>query len=146
MRLVYSTQPDKFRADSQYENPKFFEKLNNNTAKYNEIILVGEWPKIEEALDAAGFSWTHAESEDDYIATYDNVRTREKGTNVKPSSPPVLPGGMSPSSEIDIPEDWETMKWPELRVLANNFTSDVVVRKDQAIALIRAELDRREED
>lgn len=43
----------------------------------------------------------------------------------------------------DIPEDWRELHWQQIRAIAVQFTSDPIQGKDEAVAVIEAELARR---
>lgn len=63
--FIYSTQSTDFRRDAVYENPRYFEKLPPQGLKqYDEVIVVGNWPLVEAALDAAKISWRSADKGD----------------------------------------------------------------------------------
>lgn len=47
------------------------------------------------------------------------------------------------SADVEIPEDWSDLSWPELRSLASKITTDPVTNKANAIEAIEAELARR---
>ena len=51
----------------------------------------------------------------------------------------------APSGEgvVEIPEDWSTLGWPELRALASEVAGEDIRKKDDAIAAIEAELETR---
>lgn len=42
---------------------------------------------------------------------------------------------------VDIPEEWEDLSWPKLRSLASSLTDEPVKSKEQALEIIRAEID-----
>lgn len=44
---------------------------------------------------------------------------------------------------VDIPKDWESLGWPDLRVLASQVSGEEIRKKDDAIAAIEAELESR---
>lgn len=77
MKFIYTTQNDQFRKDAVYENPKYFEKLPpQGLTQYEEVIVVGNWPLIEAALDAAEIPWRGADKGDDLggdVETRDNT-------------------------------------------------------------------------
>lgn len=121
--FIYSAQNDGFRSDAVYENPRMFEKLPpQGLSQYDEIILIGNWPKVEAALDKAGFTWRHADKDDD----------KEPSINQE--------GQDSPDG---IPDDWKELSWPELKSLAEKFTENAVTSKATAKRVINEELDKR---
>lgn len=74
--FIYSSQPDNFRKDAVYENPRYFEKLPPQGLKqYEQVIVVGNWPLVQAALDAAGIAWTPGGKDDDKsdAGTFDNT-------------------------------------------------------------------------
>lgn len=73
--FIYSTQNGNFRKDAVYENPRYFEKLPpQGLRQYEEVIVVGEWPLVQAALDAAGVKWRPGDKGDDKGAeTFDNT-------------------------------------------------------------------------
>ena len=44
---------------------------------------------------------------------------------------------------VEIPEDWASLGWPDLRALASEVSGENVRSKDQAVAAIKAELESR---
>lgn len=116
--FIYSAQNDGFRSDAVYENPRMFEKLPpQGLSQYDEIILIGNWPKVEAALDREGFTWRYADKDDD--------------------KEPLL------DQEDEIPDDWKELSWPQLRALAEKFTENAVTSKATAERIINEELDKR---
>lgn len=64
--FIYSTQGSNFRKDAVYENPRYFEKLPPQGLKqYDEVIVIGNWPKVQAALDAAEIDWRPGDKGDD---------------------------------------------------------------------------------
>ena len=58
---------------------------------------------------------------------------------VDPPEPPEDP------SQVEIPEDYASLPWNNIRALARNFTKDVVTNKEHAASIIAAEVQRRQE-
>lgn len=232
--FIYSTQNTNYRRDAVYENPRLFEKLPPQGLKqYDEVIVVGNWPVVEAALDAAGIKWHHGDKDDDrsidgnYKSNTGSVRgaatgssqggtlrqkegavpidlaktgglnegegdpsiasvqttgdgeetvAREQGVKTEdimsgtqqvelaPGQPhPPLADGGKPeqrsleevregtsgsgtsdnTTQVEIPDNWEELDWPEQKALASNFTSDAVTSKAIAAKTIKAELARR---
>ncbi len=73
--FIFSTQTTDFRRDAVYENPRYFEKLPPQGLKqYDNIIVVGNWPVVQAALDAANLSWS-AGDKGDYEGSGDDTKS-----------------------------------------------------------------------
>lgn len=191
MKFIYSAQADNFRKDAVYENPRYFEKLPPQGLKqYEEIIVIGDWPRVQAALDAAELDWRHGDKDDDegHDTTDNSGAVRGASTGSKTAAGRQKEGVVNhdlvrngPDNEgegegelgnvnktgdgletvareaglttdahmqgseqvVEIPGDWEGLDWQAMRNLAGNFTDETVVKKDQAIEAIRAELAKR---
>lgn len=44
---------------------------------------------------------------------------------------------------VEIPDEWEQLGWPDMRALASRLTDDTIRTKNDAVDVIREELDRR---
>lgn len=53
--------------------------------------------------------------------------------------------GEGDSEEIDIPEDWDQLSFPELQKLASAIAGKAVRSKADALEIVEAEIERREE-
>lgn len=74
--FIYTTQKDNFLKNAVYENPRYFEKLPPQGLKqYKNVIVVGNWPIVQAALDAAGIKWRPGDKDDDKskVETFDNT-------------------------------------------------------------------------
>lgn len=140
IELIYSQQSGDFIEGRAYANPRFF---TTPRADVSKVLLVGEWPAVQEAYEALGVP---VERIDPQVAV------------APPPSTAVAPAGLVSSLNADerakvyIPEDWRDLPWSRptdagltLRGLAAVFADHPVINKAQAEAAVEAELARREE-
>jgi hypothetical protein len=123
--LIYSQQASGFIRGKAYANPRYF---STPRAGVEKVQIVGDWLKVPvEQIDLSG---TVAEPS----APADAIAA-------PPSLTPVAPE--PERAAIDIPEDWQSLSWPQLRRLAASFSPDPIINKGLAVAAITAELARR---
>jgi hypothetical protein len=138
MRLLYSQTampPEGFAR----RNPRFFVGVEDGV---DAVLIDGDWPGIAEAYEAVGTTVTAYVPPNAPLAP-------------EPAPPPAL-GPISaalPIEErgaVEIPEDWEALPWtdkagtPSLRRIASLVSDAPVLKRADAEAAIRAELDRRQ--
>ena len=52
MKVIYSAQRNGFVPGNVYRNPRYFERVN--TDGVNKITVIGDWPNVVAAYEAAG--------------------------------------------------------------------------------------------
>lgn len=68
MKVVYSNQKSGFDPDKRYRNPEYFERVESGV---KEVVVVGDWPAVVAAHEAAGIPVTQEKP----------AKTRGKGGN-----------------------------------------------------------------
>lgn len=56
MKVIYSAQRNGFVPGNMYRNPRYFERVN--TDGVNKITVIGDWPNVVAAYEAAGIEVT----------------------------------------------------------------------------------------
>lgn len=131
LEIYYSQQTSDFSKGKAYSNPRYFSTPRAGATK---VYIVGDWPNIAAAYKAAGVPV---------------VLLTEDMQPVVPLEPPV-PVQLEKQKDysgVEIPVGWREMPWvgvTSLRGLATKLTDSTVLNKSQAVAVILAELARRE--
>jgi len=134
--LIYSDQHTDYIKGRAYSNPQHFTTARAGVTK---VLLVGDWPKVEEAYAAAGVEVEHVSAA--------SVMADPAVTEL-----PAAPAGSDPATRaaVHIPENWRDLKWTgkanaglTLRSLASVLCDEPVLNKTMAIAAIEGELHRR---
>jgi hypothetical protein len=108
-------------------NPRHFQAPRADASK---VYFIGDWPKIEAAYTALGVP----------------VERLDAAPAVEPPPAAVMPLPTLPveaRAEVEIPQDWRDLSWPQVRSLAAQFASEPVLNKAQAVDAVEAELARR---
>lgn len=135
MELVYAREAHALKGGQAQRNPRFFAGPEDGVSR---VVLVGDWPGIEDAYLARGVPVTH----------YGRPELDRKPA----ATGPIAKQADNPAS-VDIPADWIDLPWTRadegqtsLRHLASAISAEPVINRTQAKAAIRAELARRELD
>lgn len=128
IELIYSQQSSDFCEGRAYANPRFYSTPRQGVSK---VFLVGDWPKIEA----------------DYTALGVPVERLDKAPLAAPAPAPgfVAKTAADPGSVV-IPDDFRSLHWKPLRVLADQLSPVPTTNNPDAIAAIEAELQRRHLD
>lgn len=128
VEIVYSRTRPALSEGQEFRNPRFFAGAEEGVTK---VLLDGDYPEITRA----------------YIATGATVSRIDPLIVEGPASelPPHEPGS------VVIPDDWSDLPWTQrsgegtsLRALASAISDGPVTNKADAIAVVEAELARRE--
>lgn len=92
--LTYSAQKTGFDPAKRYANPRYFD--GNVRAGVTKVTIVGNWPAVAEAYEAAGIP-----------VSSDDVKK-------------------APKKPVEIPANPENLAWDQARKLANDLGHDVV--------------------
>lgn len=128
--VVYAVETGGMPKGPKYQNPQWFDAVHKDAAK---VIIVGNWPDVQEAYRGLGIP----------VEVVESYPTRE--AQEPQSAAPVACIG--PGS--DIPQNWESLPWadPEggmtIRKVAQQFSEAVVINSRHAAKIIRDELARR---
>ena len=123
--IVYSTQ--KIGLEKQqgvfFANPRFFSSPRQDVTR---VQIVGDYPVIEAAYKKMG------------------IPVERIGANGQKSKP--VQGApqqvVSDPGKVNIPLGWEKLNWQALRALAKQL-GKTVINKEDALAAVKAEVDRR---
>jgi hypothetical protein len=120
--IIYSNQKTAFEPGYRYSNPRLFAGVRPGVTK---VIIVGEWPKVEQAYRAAG------------------IEIERRGKDAPPVTlfPQAAAGAAEPAT---IPANFNDLEWPELRLVAMQpgVSNAPVINRVQAIAAIEAYIER----
>lgn len=128
-QVVYSAQKSGFVKGRIYLNPRFFD--GTLQPGVTSVVIVGDWPKVEEAYKAAGIPVTiakNANSLPNPDAGTDNVSrevttehqdsvVKGKGKDAGKIDPPLKDG-----SNVELPENYEELPFKQLKLLAAKLT------------------------
>lgn len=122
--IIYTSQKTGLEKGRRYANPRFFGgKARSGITK---CIVVGNWPEVVAAYRGAGIEVEIVKQE------------RAKGNLMAPvNSFPREP------EKVDIPADYRERDWNEIRKMASDVSPVPAINREQAIASIEAELERR---
>jgi hypothetical protein len=132
--LIYSQQASGFIRGKAYANPRYF---STPRAGVEKVQIVGDWPNIRRAYEALKVPVEQI----DLSGAVAEPSAPADAIAAPPSLTPVAPE--PERAAIDIPEDWQSLSWPQLRRLAASFSPDPIINKGLAVAAITAELARR---
>ena len=123
MRLTYSAQRSGFDPGKRYANPRYFDGVA--MPGITEVEIVGDWPKVRAAYEAAGVRVIGAE------ATVEVVASAAQPTK----------------TVIAIPPDWRDLPWSRPKVVGDLTLRTVVkslgetaINRDQAVEAIERHL------
>jgi len=131
MELVYAREAQALNGGQAQRNPRFFTEPE---AGVSRVVLVGDWPEIEDAYLARGVTVNH----------YGRPELDRK-----PATTGLITGQAEDPASVPIPDDWQSLPWSQtgrgtsLRALASALSPAPILNKRQAVAAISAELARR---
>lgn len=131
MELVYAREAQALKGGQAQRNPRYFTQPEDGVSR---VVLVGDWPEIEDAYLARGVAVSH--------------HGRPELDRKPAAIGPITKQAEDPAS-IVIPDDWQSLPWSQkgrgtsLRTLAAAICPDPIINKPQAFAAITAELARR---
>lgn len=137
--IVYSRQTHDFAKGRAYSNPRFFTTPRSGVTK---VYIAGHYPNIEQAYKNLGVP----------VERIDEEAMLETGEVVITAEPHPMTGkpedhNQPNYSNVEIPEDWRDLPWvgdPSIRTLASRLSDSHIINKAQAVAVITAELARRD--
>jgi hypothetical protein len=131
--LVYTTKTSGLPAGYCYSNPRWFSTPRSGFAK---VIVDGDYPEIVVAYKKIGVPVAHSgmsKAEADAA-----LEDEEPATETKQTEPE-----RKTANDIDIPENYESLGWKEMRALAEQFSKEKIINKVQALKEIGDEIARR---
>lgn len=139
IELIYSRQSTDFKPGAAYSNPRFFSTPRRGVSK---VYLVGDWPKIQAAYEALGVPVERLD-EDAAVAQPTHAELR--------AAPAELTPVAADRSAVVIPDDWRELNYnrpkPDRditqRAIAAQLSAEPILNKEQAISVIKVELERR---
>jgi hypothetical protein len=106
MELTYSNQLNGFDPEKRYRNPEHFDKPE---AGVTSVLVIGDWPRVVDAYEAAGIDVSVKEAKRVQIVGATNQAELEKviaALRAEHGSIEILVGGLE-SGEIHRPESGE---------------------------------------
>lgn len=133
IELVYSQQSTDFVQGRAYSNPRFFTTPRSGVS---QVYIVGDWPNIVEAYEAIGVP----------VARIDAADVTSNGAKPETVAPPPSMVALPEDErrDVEIPDGWEAMTWPQRRAIASKLSEAPVVNSADAARAIKAELGRRQ--
>jgi hypothetical protein len=131
MELVYAREAQVLNGGQAQRNPRYFTEPEDGVSR---VVLVGYWPKIEDAYLARGVTVTH----------YGRPELDRK-----PATTGLITTQAEDPAAVVIPDDWQSLPWSQtgrgasLRALAAAVSPTPILNKPQAVEAISAELARR---
>jgi hypothetical protein len=140
MEIVYASGRTEWQKGRLFGNARLFHKTVEGVEK---VIVVGDWPKIVEAYRRLGIPV-------EIVGVTGVLRSEPlagtgEAIQIGKGEPPCAPVMRIDAGSVEIPEDFRTLKWPELRALGKQLSDTPAINSKEALAIIEAELDRRNE-
>jgi hypothetical protein len=134
MEFYYATTRSKFAEGKQFRNPTMFSGAVNEATK---VYIVGSYPEVASAYHKLGVPIVQLALND--------PRLRSSAPIKAPAPPPTEKAEVTDEqrSTVEIPSDWETMPWADLRRLAASLSNAPVPSRAKAQAIVEQELQRR---
>lgn len=136
--IVYASGRTGWQKGRLFGNARLFHRTVEGVER---VIVVGDWPNIIEAYKRKGIP-VQVVVGGDPLATLE--QTKDYSFAPGPCNLPVEAMAAPDRESVEIPADFRDLKWKELRALSKQLSDTPAINSKEALAIIEAELARRD--